>query len=799
MALSALRSERTAHSSATTARIVAPAAVKLHSAPDLTWPWARGVWLLVLLGTYAVPSQGQVAVRGLVRDATTLQPLPAVHIILEGQAQGTITNKGGQFEIVLPSLPAALLVRHLGHETFRVVIGPNDAREIVVDLVRTVYELDAVIVVGDLFAENLMRKVLERKRQRRRHLRNWQAQGYSRITLTRKDAVVLVSEHVFDAYRDAARGAREVIRSRRETAGFYEQMGIDIIPADFSEDYVPIQGLSFIGPTHADALKHYHFSFAGTRKYAGQTVYDLYIAPKEGLQAAFVGNIAILDSVYALVEVDLRPARHVTFAPEITRWSVAYRQQFAAVDSFWLPLGLHAEGSIHIVPKASRVGPAGFRQVALFKGHAANQPLPAAPYEQATQVVVDEPSVFADDLFLMGRDIIALMPAETVALDALTLQRLTLREALPPVGVAQAPRVAASLSEQPQFVWPLIWGVEPWVQFNRVDGYLAGAGYAVDRGRWSAGGRLAKSTGDNGTRFAARYSRHVGNRLKTMWAVGREIAPQRPSRIYSLALNSAASHAGSGDYFDYYWKWWSRARASVSFPKVRIGAGLRAESHLSSEQSVQRAWPLNNSFRSNPPVTEGYWWIAELSVHTGDPWQPFRMGPTHHAEARLEYALTADAPSYGRYEVWLDSHLKTLLRRRPRPMILAIRSMAIRTSGALPAQGLVVIEGTMGPVAALGVLRSLRSARLVGHHAAGFFWEHDFRTVLWEVLRLRPLYERQTGVTLGGGHARTWPGTIHHEVSLSVTEVFGSPFRVDVTRRLDHPGWHVSIGLSRMF
>ena len=740
----------------------------------------------------------------MVRDAGTRLPLAAVHIIVEGQRRGTITNNGGQFEIVLPSLPAALLIRHIGYETVRLKIGPDDPREFNVDLTEAVYELEEVVVAGDEFAASLMRKVIEQKKRRRAHLTTWHSRGYSRITLQNDSRIVLVSEHVFDAYRDAAGGPREVIRSRRETGSFYSDLGIDPVPPDFSQDYVEIQGLQFVGPTHPEALKHYHFSFAGSRKYAGKDVYDLYVGPKDGLRAAVIGRISVLDSAFALIEADVRPPRHLEYRPAIKLWQVSYRQQFTEVDSFWLPLGLLAEGTIQVDPNDAGIGSAGFRHVALLQGHEINQSLPAAPYAQAKRVTVDEASVLEDDLFLLGRGIVALMPREARALGALARERLKLRDALPAADLPKAPRsiaVSTPDGEQPQFVWPIIWGAEPWLRFNRVDGYFIGGGSAADMGRVSAGGRIAKGTGDNGTRLAARFTRWLSSRFNTTISGGRETAPQQASRIYTMALNSVTSRLGYGDYFDYYWRWWGRARANYVLPKVRIGIGARMESHLKVEQSFKRAWPFNGSFPPNPPVDEQTWYYLEASVAGGDNWQPFRLGPTQRVEIRTEHAFGSGGPSYGRYELWLDTHAKTFLRRRPRPMALSIRAIGKRSWGSLPIQGLVALDGSIGPFATLGALRSLRTARYQGRHAAGFYWEHDFRTVLWEVVGLRPLTTRRTGVALGGAHAQVWPGSrgYHHELTVSLTEVLGSPFRVDLTRRMEAPEWYVSLGLSRMF
>ena len=765
--------------------------------------WTVRIISTLMLVLLCMPAGAQVTVTGVVQDAATRQPLVAAHVVAEAQDRGTITNNAGQFRIELRSLPATLVIRHLSYEAVRLEFGPNDSCHVTVGLIEAVYELDEVIVAGDEFAANLMRKVLEHKQRRRAHLQSWQSQGYSRVTIERGARIVLVSEHVFDAYRDAAHGPREVIRSRRETGTFYQDLGISPIPVDLSLDYIAIQGQQFIGPTHKDALDHYHYTFAGNRRHEGLTVYDLYIAPKAGLHAAVIGRIAILDSAYAMIEAEVRPARHLEYQPDVRLWEVSYHQQFAAVDSFWLPMGLIAEGPIHVDPDGVGVGPAGFRQVALLQNHQANVPLPPAPYAQAERTVVDEESVFRDDLFLLGRDIVALLPAEVQAHESLKRAQLTLRKALPSTDRARAPRAAVGATadgEAPQFVWPVIRGVEPWLRFNRVDGYFVGGGMAMAMQRGMAGARLAKSAGDNNTRLAAKFVRRITDRFTTTLAGGRETAAQQPSRIYSLALNSVNAQLGNGDYFDYYWRWWMRIRANYRLPWLRLSSAIRMESHLNMERSFTRAWPFRKTLPPNPPIATGTWHFLEAAAATGKHWQPFRMGPTHRAEVRFEQASSIDE-SYGRLELWLDTYLKTLLRKRPRPMGLSLRTTAMRSHGTVPPQGLVALDGTMGPVATLGTLRSLRTRRYFGRHALGVYWEHDFRTVLWEALGFRRLVQQRTGITLGGAHAKAWPriGGMHHELTASLTEVFGTPLRLDLTRRLDQQGWHVSVGLSRMW
>ena len=172
---------------------------------------------------------------------------------------------------------------------------------------------------------------------------------------------------------------------------------------------------------------------------------------------------------------------------------------------------------------------------------------------------------------------------------------------------------------------------------------------------------------------------------------------------------------------------------------------------------------------------------------------PIHVGPTRRAEIR------AGTQPYGRMEIRLDGWLRTFLRWRPLPMGLSVRTLGVVTYGAPPIQGWVTSDGTMGPISTLGSLRALRNDRYRGRHVAGVYWEHDFRTILWEALRLQPLVARRTGVSIGGAHAfiRSGTGRVHHELTVSLTGVLGSSFRVDLTRRLGAEGWFVSAGLSR--
>ena len=779
--------------------------------------------LLLLFSALAEAGAAQVVIHGEVSDAETGQSLPAAHVSVEGRTLGTITNAEGRFELVLPALPVTIRVRYIGYAIRHLDVRPGDPQPLYVRLEPAVYSLGELFVTDEDFAENVMRRVIERKKVWRADLHQYQARGYTRLTLARSEEINLLSEAVYDVYWDRERGPREVVRSRRETADFYRRLGLHEAGyvQNFYDDYVEVQGLRFIGPTHPDALAYYTFTFAGRRELEGQTVYDLYVAPKTGVEATFVGRIAVLDSVYALLEAELRPARHVTFPEPVEAWAVMYRQQFVSVgEAFWMPLDLRAEGRIHVDPDGLGYQPATFRQVSQLSSYQTDVRLPEDVYAQNQRVTVDEASVFDDYLFLQGRYIVPLTPLETLALERLKERPITLEQALQPstrAAVLAAFSARRNEIDGPQFAWPLILGYEPWFRFNRVDGYFLGIGQTLDLSpETQVEVRAAQTTGLEHIRFLARGTRRWGRGGTVEATYVRDTDAQAAGSLYPLPLASLPPLFGGDDYFDYFWNRRVGLRLGYAFPLVRGTVSVRLEQHEAAERAQRRAWPFEHAFRANPLVEEGSLRAVTASLASGDGFRPFRTGPLRRVGIDIEHALPDVLGSdfaFTRATLTVDGDVRTLFRTRLRPSRLLFRVVAGTSTGEVPLQRLGVLDGTLGPFSTLGAFRSLRGRPYAGEQHVGAFWEHDFGTRPFSALGLSVFADRKMGVQLFGGHGRTWlsptrqadlppgaryQGRLHHELGLALTDVWGTPLRLDLTYRLDRPGFYVGFGLSRL-
>jgi len=762
----------------------------------------RFIWLWVLLGITVMQvgtsdAVGQVVISGSVRDSVTLLPLTSAHVILTGSDQGTITNREGTFEITITRLPATLLFRHVGYHSLEVEFVPNGARTINVNLIPVPIQLPELLIAGDYLATSIMEEVIRRKAERRTHLNAYQSRGYARITLMNRDQIVLINEAVFDRFYSKDSGIRNVIRSKRETSDFHEQLGLKIVPQDFSSDAVEINGLSFFGPTHPDALEHYTFTFAGRRIWNQLPLYDIYVAPKTNQEATFVGRIAVMDSIFALVEIDLKPASHVTFSPETHDWSISYRQQFAKVDSFWLPVDIDLQGWIHVEPNGQRIRPAVVAQTGRMVDYQVNQTVPTAPFASEDQIQIDSISVIRDDLFLMGLDMIALTPRELEALEDLRWKKpLTLREALPAEKAVTGGAIlneiySFELGDPSQFSWPAITGLVPWVRYNRVDGTHIGAGTAFPYGRNNIiSARIAQSLKIGRTRASASLKTKRGRSWQTILSFERNSQPQNGTLIHTEAMNSILSRIFAIDVYDWYWATKVHAGAQYQTNWGRMTLTGTYTWMDSMQTSVTSPWPLTKTFSYNPSIITGQRQSIEFTFATGSSWQPYFIHPSKRLEVKIGFANSPHQQRDLRLSLAGDYWVRTLMRRRPKPSTLSVRFLAGFVTNQAPKDRWHVVDGTMGPIGELGTLRSVRNHRWTGRRIAGAYWEHDFRSLLFELLQLRPLVDQNVSVRLGGGHVYI-DGRWIHEGTFSIAR---APVRIHLTRRMDHPSIFFGIG-----
>ena len=768
-------------------------------------------------------------VRGTVIDATTGQPLPAATVQLAGTYRGTIANDEGEYSLKVQQLPATLKVSYIGYVSQdRVLTAPVERVDFVLTPVPFLF--DPIVVTAETSAEGIMRQVIRRKQAWRPSLASYQAQAYTRRVLENEEGIVRIGELASEIYWEREQGLREVVKSSRVTRNLdsHEEYTSALEGfTNFYDDDIPFISHTLIGPTHPDALKHYRFRLIGQRYLDDKVVFDISVEPKNKLQAAFVGRVAVLDEDFALLEVELAPSRATTTSaiplPLIEHMDFAYQQQFRGfAGGVWLPVDYRASMAIKIGMVGLHFPAIKYNVVTRLSDYQVNVDMPDSLYASEEVLRVDSLAVAQDSSFARLADKVPLSAREQAAYATID-STMQFEQAFQPTGFLarflveeEAVQVKEETEEQAgSSRWLGQIGLKPVLRYDRVGGaHLGlegnrslfgglegggGTGYSVGLKRWSYRGRVG-------------WQRTAG---RVVLEYGREPVPRTPSDSYPLLLNSGQSLLGLDDYFDYYWNERLRVRLHLSLPgQVGLQVGFNHEAHSSLRETTAFSL-LNRNWRPrpNPAIEEGRLRSVEATFEWGGPYQPFGVTANRRVEVGVEHSgggLGSDF-SFTRLRLALDGHFKTFLKRRFTPNALDVRLVAGWYSiGDVPVQRFGSLEASMGFFSPFGAFRTVRGHPYEGEHYAALYWEHNFKTTPFELLGLWDWAMRGAGLVAHGASGRTWidperranlgydpryEESFRHEVGVSL--MLYHLLRLDFTRRLDRPGWSAGLSLVR--
>ena len=828
------------------------------------------------VGFGAGSASAQVTLRGQVTDARTGEPLPQANLRVEGTYRGTITSKKGRYTLAVDSLPATVLVRYIGYETAHLRVTANTATRQDVALSPSTVAMEEVVVTGSGNpGRRIMERVIEQKQTWWDRLDTYQVDAYGRYTVANDTGIVAIYETQTRAFWDRERGTREVVRARRQT----QNLGMlgQALPAASSvlnlyRDNVTVAGSELMGVTHPKALDRYAFTLDSVRVIDGQEVFDIRVEPQNRLASTFVGRVSVIDSVYAMVEARLRPARSLRLPRVVKNRSLAFEQQFSNFGGpYWLPLDFRAERQFTLAFSAFLTFPKiTLDQVVRLSGYDLNAPLPDSLYDAANDPVVvgsqvsEAPpsSVGETALDSLGTDgpFVPLSEAQKQAYaNPDSTQRLG--EAFQPKGLlgsfldlsasedgfsmgtedgdgAETDTTRADSVASGGFLsaveaeWP-----RPRIWYNRVEGpHLGGRvefqiGDAVIVGgrvghsffldgpaRWSYGGHLSVGLPTD-----------VFEKVEASYRYGVDPRYASKARFFpplTRMVNSLWTLFGEPDYYDYFGNERLRVGVTAPIPGLDADARLqyRTERHFSITEVhdytvLGRSGVLGKHIRQppNPPIDDGRLRSFHLRVAWGDAPEPRGILPVERIEVAVEHSaewLASDF-AFTQMRAAIDWRINTFFRRRVLPNTLDLRAVAGGALGTLPLQRFGVVEASPLPFTPFGALRTLDDRPYQGHAHAGLFWEHNFRTVPFELVGLYGVADRHVELLLHGGHARTWiddqrqtallrrgidlrtPDGVHHEIGISVNGLLRDLLRVDFTARLDRQAYSIGVSLLR--
>ncbi|OGB60605.1 MAG: hypothetical protein A2Y94_03075 [Caldithrix sp. RBG_13_44_9] len=790
-----------------------------------SWPF-----LALLYFLFIRPAAAQKVIEGSIKDRDSRQSLPAANIQIEGTLKGTISNDQGFYILKLDELPATLIVSYIGYATEKVRIETESSDRQDILLTPVSYELEPIVVTDEDPAVRIMREVIRRKKEWRATLNTYQANAYTRVVLENDTSITSIMESISISYWSRDKGTREIIKSRRQTSNLSADenfAGVGVITNLYDDD-IEIAGFKLIGVTHPDALDHYQFHLEGKRQRDNQLVYDISVEPRNKLQPMFIGKIAVLDQDFALLEVDLKPNEAVLFPPPIENFNLGYQQQFNNFGTkYWIPIDLRVNGSIKVGFIGLHFPSIIIRWISRLSDYQINPVLPDSLFTEKEQFTVDSTTITQnpDSIFTSNPEVVPFSELEENAYATLD-STMTLEKAYRPTGpLARFVKVEVEgddgTDQEQKRKTNLLKDISPVLHFDRVDELTIGlkksfsvphlkldlfGGYKTGHDDWFYGGQVTLLPGEK-SRWKSRigYYENTDTRYSTS--------------LYPLLFSSVHTLLGYRDYYDFFRNRKFNFDISLALPVLqsRLTLGYNFENHQNLSKSTDfNLLGRDVIQRENPVLPVGELRSLNFQLTAGEDYIPFGIIGQNHLTLLAEFCPSEIIKSdfnYRLFKAALDLRIPTFLRRRLLPNAFDIRLAAGTSSGSLPPQRFGTLDGALQIFSPFPSFKSLIGKAYEGEKYFGIFWEHNFRTLPFEVVGWRQLAQKNIGIILHGASGRTWieedpqkelsyqpvyQDRFHHEIGLSVNGLFNF-FRIDFTQRLDKKEFYAGFTLSRIF
>jgi len=153
------------------------------------------------------------------------------------------------------------------------------------------------------------------------------------------------------------------------------------------------------------------------------------------------------------------------------------------------------------------------------------------------------------------------------------------------------------------------------------------------------------------------------------------------------------------------------------------------------------------------------------------------------------------------------------LARRLLPNALDIHLSGGYSTGELPLQRFGIVDGSFEFFTPFASIKSRRQRPYEGEKYFVLFWEHNFRTVPFELIDFEFAVKNGIGIMLYGSHGRSWisekrlseltfipaySDVFDHEIGISLNSLF-SLLRFDVSYSLTKNSYYMGLALARFY
>lgn len=617
----------------------------------------KTLWLVcvVLFLTLSNVQAQTRSVVGKVLDSETDKPIGGVRILVENTNRGTYSSPSGFFRLSKLIGGETLKFASLAYHSKSIKLEEIPTDTLYVRLKPAAIQLEQVEKVGEITADEIIRRAIKKKKENLSKIQTMQSVVYSKLTLELggplleqeksgfgnisvsvetsqenapsrstpvyqgKDSQMIVAKHFIletfsNLYADYTKGIKvSEITQRRQTANIPPEVNIVAFNEffNFFDETLTIANAQFVTPLAENAFDFYRFELLGKFLYGDYYVYDIRVIPTTTIFPTFVGNIKIIEGSYNLVEIDLAPSQ--TSAISMVD-SLRFVQKFHQIDqNYWQPTYLQINAKLRIaIVKGWLDLLFDINGTSIVSEARINLPLPDSIYAKYSSkaITVDSKADSTDIEFWENN----------------SLREITLEEKELYARIDTAMKSIDSLlskSQSSSFNYGI--SLENPSGFNRVVGYAIGISpyisfqnLKINFSPWYSYG-LKKRFGEIGISYRTQHSKQsLFDFSNLSFKVFSKVETISNDKSIRPSLNSLAAFLFHWDYYDYYRKDGFRIDYEINTLNSKLSIGFEEARHLSLQKTTDKSAFSKSLWRENPEIQSGSFRTFMLNLETGN-------------------------------------------------------------------------------------------------------------------------------------------------------------------------------------
>jgi hypothetical protein len=716
---------------------------------------------------------------------------------------GTAANVKGEYQIKLTEGDFILVASYIGYysDTAKVDLRGN-IMQVDFSLIETEIILPEIVIrPGDNPALSIIRKAIEKKKERNEKLNTYEFEAYTKGLIRTTDEISArgrtvstgvdtegdsadlkitgILENQSEGYFKKPDQFKEIIIARKQSANFPPTINIVTggrLIQNFYEDDIRFFSGDLPGPISDDALDYYYYYIDKVVLKNDRKVYKLFMKPEDSDDPGFVGSIFINDSTYELIQVELELNRAANVGGIFDTISIF--QQFSEYDDIYMPV------DYRLFLKANFLGLArfGVELNTIMYDYKINPELNDDFFTKAVVTVLPDADK-KDSLYWTATQTIPNTSEEELAYN-----RIDSLKKVPVSFWDQFSWLSTRTYFSENFAMN---GMLNLWRFNRVEGFTPRLGFYFEdyfNQRLNSSVDLAYGFSDK--------------RFKTDFAFQYLVGDYRTTSIDVNAYNSIKILFGSSDEYsdltasllallnkeefrNYYYSAGFDFKVECEvFPVLALSAGFLNRKDVSAQNSTDFAFfRKDKNYPVNPPIYE-----ATINAITAG----FNLDFRNYIEDGYFRVRSAFGGSYTNFSGdvtfsntgWLSSDLDfTTYRlyvnnvtRTFRSTSLNIRLFGMYNDGTLPYQDMYALPGNINLLSKSFTFRTLRVNEIFGERVATLNLEYDFRDELFKLLNIPGFKDWEITLTAFFNSAVTEIGNKSAALLPVEIETFDKPF-----------------------